>query len=205
MINITDDNADNAEYINYKQDCSFDSAVNYVLENEDGLNTDNLENDDGGLTNHGISLRFLKQLTVQKLRSYGIWDHEITEKTIKDLTKEQAKLIYKNEFWLPIYNKINSQHLCNYIFDTAINLSPAVAHKIVQRALWAVDVQLRDRLLIDGVFGEVTLSAVNHYPFNVTMTALIAERAAYYRAIVASNISKERFLSGWLNRAYRFS
>lgn len=45
----------------------FDTAVNYVLRNERGLNES--KNDRGGITNFGISLRFLKTVPSENLKN----------------------------------------------------------------------------------------------------------------------------------------
>lgn len=109
---------------------SFDDVVDYILAREDGLTQD--QSDPGGITNFGISLRFLREVPEDRLRRYGIFDL-VNENTVRDLTVDQAKLIYKGEFWddAPFF-KIESQRLCNYCFDMAVNCGVSQAIKLLQ-------------------------------------------------------------------------
>ena len=70
----------------------FNVAVDFVLENEGGLSEN--PKDTGGITNFGISLRFLRELPNENLRRYGIFE-PVTEMTVRDLTIDQAKFIYR--------------------------------------------------------------------------------------------------------------
>lgn len=176
---------------------SFDEAIAHILQNEKGL-TDN-PHDNGKMTNFGISLRFLKNISPESLRKYGIFD-EVTEQTIRDLTIEQAKRIYFNEFWVNApFEKIGNQEHCNYIFDMAINMGVAPAIKCVQRACWSV-MKKRD-LIDDGILGEKTLKAIQMCGFMI-MPPMRSERAGYYRLIVQHSPDEKEFINGWLNRAY---
>jgi lysozyme family protein len=55
----------------------------------------------------------------------------------------------------------------------------------------------------DGLLGPVTLSATNNADTNALLAAIKSEAAGYYRLIAAKNPSQQKFLNGWLNRAYR--
>lgn len=176
---------------------SFDEAIDFVLRNEKGLV--NNSHDNGKITNHGISLRFLKNLPADSLRKYGVFE-EVSEDTIRHLTLEQAKKIYHDEFWLSApFEKIGNQAHCNFIFDMAINMGIAPAIKCVQRACWAV-MQKRD-LIDDGVMGVKTLDAIKRCGF-LMMPPMRSERAGYYRLIVQNDGDQKDFINGWLNRAY---
>lgn len=175
----------------------FESAVNYVLRHEGGLSENPY--DKGGTTNFGISLRFLKNLPEENRKRYGIFE-EVSEQTIRDLTLDQAKKIYRGEFWEQApFEKIGNQDHANYIFDMAINMGVAPAIKCVQRACWAV---MRKRDLIDdGILGSKTLDAIQRCGFLVA-PAMRSERAGYYRVLVAQDEQQKQFIQGWLNRAY---
>ena len=176
----------------------FDIAVNFVLKNEGGLEENS--KDPGGITNYGISLRFLKSTNNLKYDFNG--DGLLDEREIKELTEENAKIIYKNEFWNHAhFDKIINQSLCNYLFDMACNQGLAVAIKSCQRALWALNKQ-RNIVVDDGVLGDKTLDEINHGGM-VLIPALMAERANYYRMLVLINADLKEDLDGWLNRAYR--
>lgn len=176
----------------------FETAVNFVLRNEGGF-SDN-PYDKGGITNHGISLRFLKNLDVDKLRAYSIFEVP-TEQTIQDLTIDQAKKIYKGEFWdQSPFEKIMNQEHCNYIFDMAVNMGISPAIKCVQRACWAV-MQKWEQLTDDGILGNKTLEALRISGFLI-MPPMRAERGSFYRALINNNPEQKEFLRGWYDRTY---
>jgi lysozyme family protein len=175
----------------------YDQAVNYILKYEGGL-SDN-PNDAGGITNMGISFRFLKAL--ENPKRYG-FDHTINEDDIRQLTLYQAKAIYYGEFWQHApFDRINNQAVVNYLFDIAINSGIATAIKMAQRSCWAI---AKDRAIVleDGIMGNATIDAINHCSFFI-LPVLRSERAAFYRLIVERNPSQQEFLMGWLKRAYQ--
>jgi lysozyme family protein len=178
---------------------TFDVAVMYVLRNEGGMAS--LKNDRGSITNFGISHAFLKTLTQEKLRSYGIFGDPLSEDTIKQLTIEQAKAIYKGEFWdHALFSAINNSDIGCYLFDMAVNMGISPAVKCIQRAVWAVLKQWQE-LPDDGVLGDKTISLINRCGF-MMKAALRAERGAYYRACVVARPEDKEFLNGWFDRAY---
>jgi lysozyme family protein len=186
---------------------SFDVAINYVLANEcDSEDMDKVSsnpNDLGGTTKYGISLRFMRSLSAEKLKTYGVFVHgEAVEQDIIDLSLESAKAIYQGEFWdhAPFF-KINTQASVNYIFDCAVNLGISPAIKIAQRACWSV-MHTHGLLADDGILGNETLDQINQSGTYLVI-AMRSERASYYRMIVEHNASQIDFLPGWLNRAYK--
>ncbi len=178
---------------------NFDEAVNYVLDREGGLVES--PSDMGGITNFGISLRFLREIPPDRLRRYSIFE-PITEHTIKELMVEQAKLIYEGEFWHEApFENIYSQKLCNYFFDMVVNCGITQAIKLLQRAIWAANF---DRTLLrdDGLLGERTIGYVNSIDEEL-LPILVASRASFYRLLVEIRPNQKANLEGWLNRCYR--
>src|SRR5207237_2697270 len=112
---------------------TFGKAIGTVLEHEGGYTFD--PNDPGGETKWGISRKAYPSLD------------------IKNLTLEQAKAIYKRDYW--IYGRIQDQDVATKIFDMAVNLGPPAAHRLLQTALLA----LGETVAVDGVFGLRTLEA----------------------------------------------
>lgn len=178
----------------------FNTAVDFILENEGGLSEN--PNDSGGITNFGISLRFLREVIPENLRRYGIFD-SVTETAIRDLTLDQAKFIYRGEFWEQAdFEKITNQRVCNYIFDMAVDLGISQSIKIVQRSLWAVFFN-QGIVKDDGVLGEQTLIRLNFFEHDEILPVLIANRASFYRLLVEIRPKDREFLNGWLKRCYR--
>lgn len=180
---------------------NFELAFDYVLKNEGGLSTN--PNDAGGITNHGISLRFLRHLETRSLRDYQIFDDPVDDETIKNLTIDQAADIYHGEFWSKArFGEIESQRVCNYLFDAAVNMGIAPAIKCVQRAIWSWYHNRHD-FVSDGILGNETLHLINSASPEPLLAALRSERAGKYRVIAVSNANQEPNLDGWLNRAYK--
>lgn len=176
----------------------FDQAVDYVLDREGGLSEN--PNDLGGITNYGISLRFVREIPHDRLRRYSIFE-PVTEQTIRNLEIPQAKFIYRGEFWDEApFQDIESQKLSNYLFDMCVNLGTHQGIKLIQRAIWAAAAD-RGLLKDDGILGERTIRYINSYG-DVLLPILIAIRASFYRLIVELQPTQKPNLNGWLNRAY---
>lgn len=173
---------------------NFESVIKFVLDNEGGLSEN--PRDPGGITNFGISFRFLKSLSPDDLKRYGLHD-PVTEDDVRGMTIDQAKAIYRGEFWEHApFEKIINGTLAKYIFDMAVNHGIGTATKLTQRAVWAAN-KKKDMIKDDGVFGAQTLQAINYSGF-MLLPCLMAVRADYCRAI-----GKPEFLEGWLKRCYR--
>jgi len=152
----------------------FELAIPIVLRHEGGLVDD--PNYSGGFTNFGIS----KQ-------SYPNVD-------IRALTVATASAIYLKDWWNKYnYGAILPQMVANKIFDMSVNLGASRAHKIAQQA-----VQLDQ----DGILGPVTLHELNTQSSLKVIVAMQDAQAAHYRSIVLADPTKQKYLAGWLNRAY---
>jgi lysozyme family protein len=68
------------------------------------------------------------------------------------------------------------------------------ANKLAQRAIKAVS---HIDLIEDGILGQKSIEAINYAPSNCYLSVLKSECANYYR-----NLNQEKFIKGWLNRAY---
>lgn len=173
-------------------------ALEYLLRNEGGLEENS--KDPGGITNFGISLRFLK--AILEPAKYGIHDQNIDADTIRHLNISQAALIYKGEFWDHAnFANISDQDVCNYVFDMGVNMGIAPSVRCCQRAIWAVW-KNRSALRDDGILGPQTLIWIERCNPKYLLPAMRSERAGNYREIAARNSDQEIFINGWLRRAY---
>lgn len=176
----------------------FEAAVDYVLSREGGLSEN--PNDTGGITNFGISLRFVREIATERLRRYGIFE-PVGEQTIRDLTIDQAKFIYRGEFWDEApFQDIEEQTLCNYLFDMCINFGVHQAIKLAQRAICAAAID-RKLLRADGIMGDSTIGFLNSFGASL-LPILVSQRAAFYRLLTEMYPKQKPNLDGWLNRAY---
>lgn len=160
----------------------FLEAVFKVLEEEGGYVND--KKDPGGETKFGISKRSYPQLD------------------IKNLTKTRAIEIYYLDFWLRSKCDKLPPEIRNKFFSLSVNTGGKTANILLQRALRSYGFKT---LTDDGVIGPITLNAlkeINGYDKGVMLlTALKSEAAGYYR-LLGTNKDMNKFLKGWLNRAY---
>lgn len=156
-----------------------------IRRHEGGLVDD--PHDPGGITNHGVSLRFLR----------GI-DPEADAETIRALTEAQAAAILRREFWDRQHlDDVESQGVATKIADTSVNVGNVRAGQIVQMAL----VALGELIRVDGMIGPRTIVGINDAPPELLLFQIREHQAAYYRALVERRPALGRFLKGWLARA----
>jgi lysozyme family protein len=152
---------------------NFDEAVNLVLKHEGGYVDDPL--DPGGATNFGICKR----------------DHPSLD--IFNLSKDEAKKIYKEEYWLTLYDQIADQKIANTLFDFGVNSGLSRAVKTLQKILNDV---MSGPFVVDGIFGPATLAATNACDSTKLLEKFTQSRIAYY-----TSLNKPRFIKGWIARA----
>ena len=158
----------------------FEKVFKYVIANEGSYVFD--KNDPGGETKYGISKMAYKSLN------------------IKGLTIEQAKEIYWRDYWKAgKIDEIFDIFIAAQLLDFSVNLGIRGATIVLQRALRAGGIIVQE----DGLIGPETLSATKNLEPPILLAAMKAEAAGYYRVIAAKNPSQRKFLSGWLNRAYK--
>ena len=174
-------------------DANFIYAVEIVLRHEGGFSDSNA--DRGGVTNFGISLKFLERMPDGDLNS----DELIDKQDIKQLNREQAMHFYWREFWHKHgYSKLQNCKIAAKILDLAVNMGSFRAHRLLQQALRAVG----QGVTIDGALGPLTIENSNSADQNALLAALRSESAGFYRLIASRDPSQSKFLNGWLKRAY---
>tara|TARA_R100000152_G_C6772765_1_gene199819 strand:- start:1202 stop:1699 length:498 start_codon:yes stop_codon:yes gene_type:complete len=153
---------------------TFDEIIEEVLKHEGGYVND--PKDLGGETNFGIAKRFYPDLD------------------IKNLTKEEAKEIYKKDYWNR--NKVDDlpSDLKYIFFDMCVNQGRRTAVKILQRAIN----NKGGKLVVDGGFGPGTKGALAKYKPSVSRVRCY--RLKHYYDLVSRKPEQERFLFGWYNR-----
>ncbi len=157
---------------------AFDRAFEKVI----GLEGDYVDHplDKGGPTNWGISYK-----------SYPYMN-------IKDLSVDQAKGIYKRDYWDKLsLDVVHSDDVAGEIFDTGVNMGIKTAGEITQTALN----YLGSKLKVDGIIGKVTLKTLNKYPYpRDLLKALNGVQFAQYLDIVKGDPTQKVFARGWLKR-----
>ena len=152
---------------------NFDEIIEQVLEHEGGYVND--PKDLGGETKYGITKRFYPELN------------------IKELTKEKAKQIYKQDYWDK--NRIEEvpQELWHIFFDMCVNMGRRNSVKILQRAANSAG----HRLDVDGGMGPSTIGALK----GVGVERVRAYRVKYYVDLINAKPEQEKFYFGWFRRA----
>ncbi len=166
-------------------------------------------NDPGGITNHGISLRFLQGVDGKTNIDIDLNDDGMVNgEDIRLLTKEDAALLLKEQFWQPLRCDDLPLPLAITTYDSGVNMGINRAVKILQQTCNTITDQLfegtAERLTVDGKIGPKTLQ-VCHDIEGARSVVYAAHRAVYnrmqfYRDLVASKPNFEPFLKGWLNR-----
>jgi len=162
-------------------DAAFDRAVETVLAHEGGLVDDPA--DPGGVTNYGISLRSYPALGAAGIR---------------DLAPEQATEIYRRDWWLRYGWADLPEPIGAKLLDIGVNIGAEAVHRALQRALRATGAAVVE----DGLLGPATRAAVAQAQPGALVAALRSEAAGHYRVIAALHPAEQRFLQGWLARAY---
>lgn len=176
---------------------SVDALIEAVIGREGGYS--NHPADRGGPTNWGI--------TEQVARAYGY------KGAMQSLPRGTAVEIYRRRYWTgPGFDKVAATfpRLAEELFDTGINMGPAVAVTFLQRALNVLNRQAADYPDIgaDGQIGPMTITALKGYAVRrggagslgetVLMRACDGLQAARYIELAERNASQEAFVFGWL-------
>lgn len=145
----------------------FDTAFDRLMGHEGGY-IDNPA-DPGGETNWGISKR-----------SYPDVD-------IKNLTRDQAKEIYRIDFWLRGQMDQFDPAVAYQTFDFAVNSGIETAIRKLQAAAGVAD---------DGYIGPVTVASIKNRGANDMIMLLTAERIEYQTKLK----NADTFWRGWMRR-----
>jgi lysozyme family protein len=154
----------------------FGAAIVNTLAREGGSKFTDTPGDRGGATKYGISQR-----------AYPALD-------IRNLTEQQARDIYKRDFWDRIRgDDITSQAIAENIFDACVNMGVKTASRLAQTSLSITPA--------DGVIGSQSLTAVNSADEELFIANFTIAKIARYAHICTRDRSQSRFLLGWVNRA----
>lgn len=158
---------------------TFDEAFKRLIGHEGRFTND--RNDRGNWTTGIIGKGQLKGT------KYGISAMTYPYLDIKNLTLEQAKTIYKRDWWDALSANNLDTAIVFQVWDFAINAGMATAKRKLQSAVGVAD---------DGIIGNITLQAINNADLNDVLMKFNAERLTYYTKLSTwANYGK-----GWVNR-----
>jgi len=158
---------------------TFEDAVDKVIELESDVYTDR-PTDKGGPTKYGISQR------------------AFPNEDIKNLTRDRAVTLYRENYWDDLYSDIPSQILANELFDVIVNRGKVAGIKMLQGCL----VELGSKIEIDGIFGARTLTEVCRYKPDQIMNTFYRRQCIAYVRIVKKDVTQLEYLEGWINRVF---
>jgi len=158
------------------KDNRFEKAIEIIFKHEGGYVNDT--EDPGGETKFGISKR-----------SYPDMD-------IENLTWEEAKEIYRRDFWDKYeYGRIENDTLAFMLVDQAILCGPVTVNRMMQavlrKDLGDLDIE------VDGILGDKTINALNNLNPADLISRFQVRAERRYR-----DLDMPRFLQGWLKRLY---
>lgn len=172
-----------------------DTLIDGVIDREGGY-VDN-PSDKGGPTCFGITE------AVARANGYS--------GPMRQLPRSEAVSIYRRLYWLrPRLDEIErrSARVAAELFDTGVNMGPAVAVTFLQRALTALNRNAGDYpdLTPDGRIGPVTLAALDAFlkvrghagGETVLLRAIEALQGERYLRLAERRPANEAFLYGWL-------
>lgn len=147
---------------------NFDQAFDRLIGNEGGYV--NNPADPGGETKFGIAKR-----------SYPLVD-------IANLTRDQAREIYRRDFWDRGHMDEYDPAIAFQVFDAAVNHGIETAVRMLQRAAGVAD---------DGHVGPVTVAAIKSKSVTDMLMLFIAQRIKFWTRLS----TWPTFGKGWANRA----
>lgn len=164
---------------------TFDDLIGPLLDREGGYV--NHPADRGAATNLGITQR-----------TYTMWRNENggTYKDVRDITKAEAKAIYRALYWDAAKCDELPDELREIQFDAAVNHGVRRANKMLQEAAGVTQ---------DGVIGDKTMAAVASMDSRLLKARYLAARYKFYGAIINRDRSQLVFMAGWMNRMAHFN
>jgi len=173
---------------------SFDAAFLSTLNHEGGLSDH--PSDRGGLTKYGI--------TAATWQAYCNDVQPSDRRSVRDITLEDAKSVYRRNYWDSLGLDSVDAAIAAEVFDTAVNCGVGTAARLAQRAFNLIRIDGATPLLVDGKLGPITRARLNEmvrlgYRQSL-LGSLNAYQAIHYIDIVERNPSQRVFIRGWMKR-----
>jgi len=154
---------------------NFDTAFAKLIRHEGGYV--NHPSDPGGMTNLGVTKR--------------VWEewvgHTVDEKTMRGLTPEMVKPLYKRKYWDKVCGDDLPAGVDYCVFDAAVNSGAGRAIKWLQQSLGTTQ---------DGALGPKTLAAAKAADPQLLVVGYNAVRLAFLQDLPTWNT----FGKGWGRR-----
>ncbi|PRX27675.1 putative peptidoglycan binding protein [Orenia metallireducens] len=164
-------------------DKNFEKAFQKILQFEGKYSDD--KDDRGGKTKYGISETIARESGYQG--------------EMKDLTLDQAKGIYYQNYWVNLnYHKIKAIDIAIECFEQAVHIGPKRATSNLQLAY---NLLTEQEIEVDGIVGSNTLKGVNNSAYGFELLQLLnILQGERYISICKADKSQKKFIRGWLKR-----
>ncbi len=186
----------------------FELAIPLLLKHEGDLVND--PSDPGGVTNRGISFRYLSLLIKQdssRLSKFDLNENKVIDpEDIRQISEQEIIELYRKEWWEKYsYGKIDNQSLATKLLDLSVNIGPYVSAELLQRACC----QLAGHACVevDGILGYKTYHYINQLTFSRQHQLLLIFcdlASEHYRSLIKKRPDFQKYLNGWLKRVYDF-
>lgn len=154
---------------------NFEPCVTEVINREGGY-VDHPA-DPGSATNMGITFYTLRA-----------WRRtSVTKKDVRNLSREEAKEIYRRNYWAAVRGDELPAGVDLFTFDYGVNSGPITAIKALQKAVGVT---------ADGFIGPKTLYAISQRKPRDIVNVMAAYRLSFYQRLKTWNV----FGRGWTNR-----
>lgn len=158
----------------HSQRTPFERALAWIWQAEGDLAND--ADDAGGKTRYGISQAHAQAWADGKV------------------TRREARVIYKHEYWDGRGCDLLPLPLGVALFDGEVQHRPRTASRMLQDLL-----EVRS----DGIVGPKTAAAARAANQATVLDRFLANRARLYRDIAAGDSTQAKFLDGWFWRLFR--
>lgn len=162
----------------------FDSVIPYSFSHEGGYNNYKTDRE----TNYGITEPFMKEY------KYALPGGK--EKPIRDLTKDDARALYKAQWDKYNLGYIRKWGLAYVINDYMINSDPRRLTKRLQGILRSGGADVD----VDGIVGNQTLDAIHRADNSWLIDEILLDRLKNYQRTLDKEPEKKVFKNGWINR-----
>lgn len=147
---------------------------------------------------------------------YGISKRSYPNIDIKNLSLDDAAVIYKRDFWdVMNLDKVNVDIIAQIIFWFGVNAGVVTSSKLTQKVVNLLGI-CKFFLKEDGIIGDKTIDELNfehldnhkyelsfEQNYFILRDSLKLEQVQYYANIVNRNPSQGKFLLGWINRVFK--
>src|SRR5262249_55293647 len=165
----------------------FQRAITTVIDTHEGGFQDR-DDDPGNFTPSGE----------KKGTKYGISAAAYPNEDIKNLTKQRAAELYRNDYGL--FAALADRRVLTKVLDLAVDMQHGghgPATRILQQAINASGGNVR----VDGVFGVKTADVANTIPPDVLLKAIADQAAAHYAEIEQARPAMKAWFNNWDERA----